>query len=64
MIEGKNIMTKFGPKAQEKIKKVMHEMKKGELKSSSAQKVTSQHPAVAIGLSQARQASGKVLKKN
>ena len=57
-------MPKYGEKAQAKVKKVMHEMKKGKLKSgSSGKKVTSRKQAVAIGLSEARKAGGKVPKK-
>jgi hypothetical protein len=56
-------MNKFGPKAQEKVKKAMHELKEGDLKSGSGQKVTSKKQAVAIGLSEARKAGGKVPKK-
>jgi len=54
-------MNKFGPKASEKVEKAMHEMKQGKLKSGrSGKKVTSREQAVAIGLSQARKAGGKV----
>lgn len=57
-------MNKFGPKAQEKVEKAMHEMKKGKLKSGkSGKKVTSKKQAIAIGLSQARKEGGKVPKK-
>lgn len=56
-------MNKYGPKAQEKVEKAMHEFKHGELKSSSGHKVTSRKQAVAIGLSEAREAGGKVPKK-
>jgi hypothetical protein len=57
-------MNKFGPKAQEKVEKAMHEMKQGTLKSGrSGKKVTSRKQAVAIGLSEARQAGGKVPKQ-
>jgi hypothetical protein len=56
-------MPKYGKKAQQKVEKAMHEMKHGELKSSSGQKVTSRKQAVAIGLSEAREAGGKVPKK-
>jgi hypothetical protein len=57
-------MNKFGPKAQEKVKKAMHEMKEGKLKSGkSGKKVTSKKQAVAIGLSKARKEGGKVPKK-
>ncbi len=56
-------MNKFGPKAQEKVEKAMHEMKEGKLKSGSGKKVTSKKQAVAIGLSEARKAGGKVPNK-
>jgi hypothetical protein len=54
-------MTKYGKKAQAKIKKVMDEYKKGELKSGkSNKKVTSRKQAVAIGISEARERGYKV----
>ena len=54
-------MTKYGPKAASKVKKAMRERKKGTLKSGkSGKKVTSRKQAIAIGLSQARKAGGKV----
>lgn len=54
-------MNKYGPKASEKVEKAMHEMKEGKLKSGrSGKKVTSKKQAVAIGLSEARKAGGKV----
>ena len=54
-------MTKYSKKAQDKVEKVMHEYKKGKLKSGrSDQKVTSRKQAVAIGLSEARQSGAKV----
>lgn len=57
-------MAKYGPKAQEKVHKVMHEMKEGKLKSGrSGKKVTSRKQAVAIGLSQARKSGAKVPQK-
>ena len=57
-------MNKFGPKAQAKVEKAMHEMKEGKLKSgSSGKKVTSRKQAVAIGLSEARKEGAKVPKK-
>lgn len=40
-------------KKEEKVNKVMHEFGRGELKSSSGQKVTSRKQAIAIGLSEA-----------
>lgn len=56
-------MSKYGPKAAEKVGNVMHEFKEGTLKSSSGDKVTSRKQAVAIGMSEAREAGGKVPKK-
>jgi hypothetical protein len=56
-------MAKYGKKAQEKVEKAMHERKKGTLKSGSGKKVKSRKQAIAIGLSQARKAGGKVPKK-
>ncbi len=54
-------MAKYGPKAQEKVEKAMEEFKAGKLKSgSNGKKVTSRKQAVAIGLSEARKAGGKV----
>lgn len=46
-------------KMQRKVKKVMREYKAGTLKSSSGDKVTSQKQAVAIAMSEARQAAKK-----
>jgi hypothetical protein len=57
-------MAKYGEKAQEKVGKTMHEFKEGTLKSGkSGKKVTNKKQAVAIGLSKARKAGGKVPKK-
>lgn len=54
-------MNKYGPKAEKKIEKTMHEFSEGRLKSgSTGKKVTSRKQAVAIGISQARKAGGKV----
>lgn len=54
-------MAKYGEKAQEKVEKAMHERKRGTLKSGkSGKKVTSRKQAIAIGLSEARKAGGKV----
>ena len=54
-------MAKYGKKATEKVEKAMHERKKGTLKSGgSGKKVTSRKQAIAIGLSEARDAGGKV----
>ena len=57
-------MARYGAKASEKVKKAMRERKKGKLRSGrSGKKVTSRKQAIAIGLSQARQAGGKVPRK-
>ncbi len=57
-------MAKYGKKAQDKVEKAMHERKRGTLKSgSSGKKVKSRKQAIAIGLSEARRAGGKVPKK-
>ncbi len=53
-------MTKYGPKAGQKVEEAMHEYKQGKLKSSSGYKVTSRSQAVAIGLGEARAAGAKV----
>ena len=47
-------MNKYGPKAQEKISKVMNEFDKGSLHSSSGDKVKNRKQAIAIGISEAR----------
>jgi hypothetical protein len=55
---------KYGDKAQQKVEKAMHERKRGTLRSGrSGKKVTSRKQAIAIGLSEARRAGGKVPKR-
>ncbi|HZR26003.1 MAG TPA: DUF6496 domain-containing protein [Vicinamibacterales bacterium] len=57
-------MAKYGKKAQQKVKRAMHERKHGTLKSGrSGKKVKSRKQAIAIGLSEARKAGGKVPRK-
>jgi hypothetical protein len=52
---------KYGGKASEKVERSLHEMKRGELRSGgSGKKVTNPKQAIAIGLSEARRAGGKV----
>jgi len=51
---------RYGAKASEKVEKAMHEKKRGTLRSGSGKKVTSRKQAIAIGLSEARRAGGKV----
>jgi hypothetical protein len=54
-------MAKYGKKAQDKVKRAMHERKRGTLRSgSSGAKVKSRKQAIAIGLSEARRSGGKV----
>jgi hypothetical protein len=54
-------MAKYGRKAGEKVERAMHERKRGTLKSGrSGRKVTSRKQAIAIGLSEAREAGAKV----
>ncbi len=57
-------MAKYGSKASEKVEKAMHERKRGTLKSGGSGKtVRSRKQAIAIGLSEARRAGGKVPRK-
>jgi hypothetical protein len=56
-------MAKYSKKASKKVEKVMHEKKRGTLRSGSGKKVTSRKQAIAIGLSEARKAGAKVPKK-
>ena len=56
-------MGKYSKKAQEKIAIVMHEFKEGTLKSGEdgkIGKVTSRKQAIAIGISEAKEAGLKV----
>ena len=56
-------MARYSKGSQEKVKKVMDEMKEGKLKSGrSGKKVTSRKQAIAIGLSEARKQGSKVPK--
>jgi hypothetical protein len=55
---------KYGKRAQRKVKRAMHERKRGTLRSGrSGRKVTSRKQAIAIGLSQARREGAKVPRK-
>lgn len=57
-------MAKYGKKASQKVERAMHEMKTGTLRSGrSGQTVKSRKQAIAIGLSEARRAGGKVPRK-
>ena len=54
-------MASYGKQASKKVEEAMHERKTGELRSGkSGKKVTSRTQAIAIGLSQAREAGAKV----
>lgn len=54
-------MPRYGRKASSKVKRAMHEMKRGELKSGrSGKTVKNRKQAIAIGLSEARREGGKV----
>ena len=57
-------MAKYGKKAQSKVKRAMHERKRGTLRSGrSGKRVTSRKQAIAIGLSEARRSGAKVPRK-
>lgn len=54
-------MARYGALASKKVKRAMHKRKRGTLRSGrSGKKVTSRRQAIAIGLSEARAAGGKV----
>jgi hypothetical protein len=55
---------RYGKKASQKVKRAMHERKRGTLRSGrSGRKVKSRKQAIAIGLSEARRSGAKVPKK-
>ena len=57
-------MARYGKKAGSKVKRAMHERKKGTLRSGrSKKKVKSRKQAIAIGLSEARRSGAKVPRK-
>ncbi len=57
------MVSKYGKTASEKVERAMKEKNAGTLKSGkSGKKVTSPKQAIAIGLSEARKAGGKVPK--
>jgi hypothetical protein len=56
---------KYSKSSGNKVKRAMHEMKQGKLRSGrSGQKVKSRKQAIAIGLSEARKAGAKVPRKS
>ena len=57
-------MARYGKKAGRKVKRAMHERKRGTLRSGrSGRKVTSRKQAIAIGLSEARRTGASVPRK-
>ncbi len=54
---------RYGKAASKSVKRAMHKRKTGTLKSGSGRKVTSRKQAIAIGLSEAREAGAKVPRK-
>jgi hypothetical protein len=56
-------MARYGNKSKGKVAKAMRERKQGTLRSGSGKKVTDRKQAIAIGLSEARRAGGKVPNK-
>jgi hypothetical protein len=62
--EGYMAARKYGRKAAKKVSRAMHERKSGTLRSGrSGRKVKSRKQAIAIGLSEAREAGAKVPRK-
>jgi len=58
-------MAKYGRTAQRKVRRALHERKHGTLRSGrSGRKVKSRKQAIAIGLSEARRAGGKVPRRS
>jgi hypothetical protein len=52
---------RYGKASERKVRRAMHEMKRGTLKSGrSGRRVRSRRQAIAIGLSEARRAGAKV----
>jgi hypothetical protein len=51
---------KYGPAASKSVEREMEAFKEGKLKSGSGRKVTNPKQAIAIGLSEAREAGAKV----
>jgi uncharacterized protein DUF6496 len=55
---------RYSKKASQKVKRAMHERKRGTLRSGrSGRKVKSRKQAIAIGLSEARRSGAKVPKR-
>jgi hypothetical protein len=61
MLRKEDMMAKYGKSAQRSVRRAMHKLKKGTLKSGrSGNRVTSREQAVAIGLSEARRKGADV----
>jgi len=57
-------MARYSKKSQKKVKRAMHEFKRGTLKiGKSKKRVKSRKQAIAIGLSEARKNGAKVPRK-
>ena len=55
---------RYGPRSRRQVRRAMHEMKRGKLRSGrSGRRVRSRKQAIAIGLSEARRAGAKVPRK-
>ena len=55
---------RYGRASGEKVRRAMHEMKRGKLRSGrSGRRVRNRKQAIAIGLSEARRAGAKVPRK-
>jgi hypothetical protein len=54
-------MARYGKTAARKVRRAVHEMKRGQLRSGrSGKRVTSRKQAIAIGLAEARRSGAKV----
>lgn len=61
MLRKESIMAKYGKSAQRSVKRAMHKLKKGSLKSGkSGTRVKTRKQAIAIGLSEARRKGAKM----
>jgi uncharacterized protein DUF6496 len=61
MLGKESIMAKYGKSAQRSVKRAMHKLKKGSLKSGkSGARVKTRKQAIAIGLSEARRRGAKM----
>jgi hypothetical protein len=62
--EDTTMARRYGKASGQKVRRAMHEMKRGQLRSGrSGRKVRSRKQAIAIGLSEARRAGKRVPRK-